>query len=252
MSKNNDLVQQAGIGLGSSSFLIEDTGAVNSKQTTATTEMLIEAPSAIREESLKLMQRLFLTQDPVPPKVVMFAAVDSGSGCSLLAAVTAQLLAENVSGAVCLVDGNFRTPPLPGIFPGDNHYGLADSLRQEGAIRSFARQTRRDNLWLLSSGSHGGDSLSLLNGDRLKQRIAELRSEFSFVLTDAPPLNAYGDALVIGRLVDGVVLVLEANATRREAARRISENLRAAKIPVLAAVLNKRTFPIPAMLYKWL
>jgi Mrp family chromosome partitioning ATPase len=84
----------------------------------------------------------------------------------------------------------------------------------------------------------------------MKGRMLELRAEFSFVLIDAPPLNAYGDALLLGRLVDGVVLVLEANATRREVALRIAENLRAAKIQVLAAVLNKRTFPIPLALYK--
>jgi Mrp family chromosome partitioning ATPase len=150
------------------------------------------------------------------------------------------------------VNANFRTPLLPGIVAGNNHYGLADALRQEGAIRGFAKQGGRDNLWLLSSGAQGSDSLGLFNGDRMKERMAELRREFSFVLIDAPPLNTYGDALVVGRLVDGVVLVLAANSTRREVALRISEKLRAAKIRLLAAVLNKRTFPIPSVLYKWL
>jgi len=42
---------------------------------------------------------------------------------------------------------------------------------------------------------------------------------------------------------------LEANSTRREAAVKVSENLRAAQIRVLGAVLNKRTFPIPESLY---
>jgi Mrp family chromosome partitioning ATPase len=211
---------------------------------------LTEASSAGREESLKLVQRLFLTREEAPPKAVMFAAIDSGNGCSRLCAITAQLLAESVSSPVCLVEGNFRTPSLPGIFGEENHHGLADSLRQDGAIRAFAKPAGRENLWLLSSGSHEGDSLNLLSCDRMKERVAELRSEFSFVLIDAPPLNTYADALVIGRLVDGVVLVLEANATRREVALRIAESLRAAKIQVLAAVLNKRTFPIPAAIYK--
>jgi len=252
MSKNHDLLQQAGIRLDTFVPLTEKTVAAEYlKQTPVTGEFLAEAPAAIREESLKLVQRLFLTPEQDPPKTVMLAAIDSGSGCSLLSAITAGLLAENVSGSVCLVDANFRTPPPPGIFE-SNHHGLADALRQEGAICGFAKQGRRNNLWLLSSGAPGGDSQGLLNGDRIKERVAELRREFSFVLIDAPPLNAFGDALVIGRLVDGVVLVLEANSTRREVALRIAEKLRAAKIRVLAGVLNKRTFPIPQVLYKWL
>jgi len=92
--------------------------------------------------------------------------------------------------------------------------------------------------------------LNLLNCDRMKERIAELRGEFDYLLIDAPPLNSYSDAMVFGRLADGVVLVLEANATRRETALRVADSLRVANIPLLGAVLNKRTFPIPAVLYK--
>jgi Mrp family chromosome partitioning ATPase len=251
MSDNYELIQRAGFALGCSASRTDSGAGATAKNKTPTiAEILAEAPPEIREESLKLVQRLFLTSGQTPPKAVMFAAIDSGNGCSCTCATTARLLAENVSGSVCLVEGNFRTPSLPGLFAGTNHYGLADSLRQQGAIRSFAKRTEGENLWLLSSGSHADDSLNLLSCDRMKERMLELRSEFSFVLIDAPPLNAYADALMLGRLVDGVVLVLEANATRREVALRIAERLRTAKIQVLAAVLNKRTFPIPAALYK--
>jgi Mrp family chromosome partitioning ATPase len=251
MSKNYEFMHQVGIGLGGSASITERAAGAAAKNNASTiAEILAEAPPAIREESLKLVQRLFLTSEQTPPKAVVFAAIDSGNGCTRLCAITAQLLAENVSGSVCLVEGNFRTPSLSNLFGVDNHHGLADSLRQEGAIRGFAKQAGRDNVWLLSSGSLGKDSVNLLNCDRMKERIAELRSAFDYVLIDAPPLNSYADAMAFGRLADGIVLVLEANATRREAAARVAESLQAARIPVLGAVLNKRTFPIPSALYK--
>jgi len=53
-------------------------------------------------------------------------------------------------------------------------------------------------------------------------------------------------------LADGLVVVLEANATRREAAVRITDTLRASNVRVLGAVLNKRTFPIPESVYSLL
>jgi protein-tyrosine kinase len=251
MSKNYEFMQQVGIGLGGSATRRERAvGAAAKNKTSTIAEILTGAPPAMREESLKLVQRFFLTPEQTPPKAVVFAAIDSGNGCTRLCAITAQLLAESVSGSVCLVEGNFRTPSLPDLFGVDNHHGLADSLRQEGAVRRFAKQVGRDNLWLLSSGSQARECLNLLNCDRMKERIAELRSAFDYVLIDAPPLNSYADAMVFGRLADGVVLVLEANATRREAALRVAESLQATRIPVLGAVLNKRTFPIPSALYK--
>jgi Mrp family chromosome partitioning ATPase len=70
------------------------------------------------------------------------------------------------------------------------------------------------------------------------------------VLIDSPPLKTYSDGIALAQVADGLVLVLEANSTRREAAAKVAENLRAAQIKILGAVLNKRTFPIPEALYK--
>ncbi len=202
-----------------------------------------------REESLRLVQRIFLLQTQAPPRAVVFAGIDHGNGCSEICVSVAQTLANNVRGSICLLEANLRSPALPGLFGTTNHYGLTDALLQEGPIRSFAKPLRGDNLWLLSSGSLAPDSAKLLNSDRLKTRFAELRKEFDYVLIDAPPLTRYADAVGFGQMTDGFVLILEANVTRREAALRVSENLRASGIHVFGAVLNKRTFPIPESLY---
>ncbi len=184
-----------------------------------------------------------------PPRAVAFAGVDHGNGCSRICVRVAETLARNIRGSVCLVEANLRSPALPEMFGTTNHHGLTDALLQEGPIRSFAKPVRGDRLWLLSCGSLAADSSNLLNSERLKARFAELRKEFDFVLIDAPPLTPYADAIALAQLTDGFVLVLEANSTRREAALKVAENLRASRIQVLGAVLNKRTFPIPELLY---
>jgi receptor protein-tyrosine kinase len=251
MSRNFELLQQAEISLGSAPTLVTDGIAVEGKNQELTRDIGMTAEQqVIREELLKLVQRLFLTPGQAAPRVIMFAAINSSDGCSRLCAVIARLLAESVSGSVCLLEGNFRTPTLPQVLGVDNHHGLADALRQEGAIRGFAKRIGPGDFWLVSSGSLVQDSLDLLNGARLKERVSELRSEFDYLLIDAPPLSTYADGMVLSRLVDGVVLVLEANGTRREAALRVTDSLRKSNIPVLGAVLNNRTFPIPAALYK--
>ncbi|MGH9594657.1 MAG: hypothetical protein ACRD5L_16320, partial [Bryobacteraceae bacterium] len=60
----------------------------------------------------------------------------------------------------------------------------------------------------------------------------------------------YADASLLARHADGLVLVVEAGATRREAARKIADDLRAAHMRVLGVVLNNRTYPIPERLYR--
>ncbi len=201
------------------------------------------------DDVLGLVQRIFLPQERDSPRVVAFAAVDHGNGCSRMCRFVAEALAKNATGAVCLLEANFRSPGLPSLFGTTNHYGFTDALQSEGPIRSFAKPAGPDNLWLISSGALAAASPNLLTAGRIKSRFAELRSEFAYVVIDTPPLALYGDAIVLGQLSDGMVLVLEAEHTRRETARAVVDGLRSSKIQILGAVLNKRTFPIPQKLY---
>lgn len=202
------------------------------------------------DEALRLVQQIFLLQTQDPPRVVVFAGVDHGSGCSQISASVAEILAKHSNKPVCLMEANFRSPTLPEMFSTTNHYGLTDALLRDEPITSFVKPLPQENLWLLSAGKLGEDSPELFSSTAFHERVLELRQQFEFVIIDAPPLTQYSDAVAVGQRSDGLVLILEAHSTRREAASAITDNLRSADIPILAAVLNKRTFPIPEQIYK--
>jgi protein-tyrosine kinase len=202
-----------------------------------------------REEILKLIQRTFLAGTLPSPRFVVFSAVEHGSGCSWLCAHAAKALAEQVDGTVCLVDANLRSPSLHRYFGSVSGPGLADAMSRPDPVRSFTQAVQGTNLFLMSGGSAPLNSLGAMSADRLKCRFVELCSEFNFVLVDAPPVHDSADMIMLGRIADGAVLVLEANSTRREAARRAKASLVDAGVRILGAVLNRRTFPIPKGLY---
>ena len=203
----------------------------------------------VQEEALRLVQQVFLLQNQEPPHVVIMAGVDHGSGCSLIAAAVSETLAQHASRPVCLVEANFRSPSLREFFGVTNRQGLTEALVQPGPISAFTEPVANENLWLLSSGAASAESANLLTSGALSERLTELRREFEFVIIDAPPLSRYSDALVLGQHADGLVLILEADSTRREAASVVATSLRSAAVKVLAAVLNKREFPIPSGIY---
>jgi capsular exopolysaccharide synthesis family protein len=250
MSRNFELMQQAGRVREFPPIQAEQPWVEEREVRQEAAHKALSFGQFAREESLRLVQRTFLLQSDDPPRAVVFASVDHGNGCSQLCAQTAETLAANTSGSICLVDANLRSPALPQLFNTTNHCGLTDALRQTGSIRTFVKPLGVRNISLLSCGSIGADAPSLLTSDALKNRFAELRKEFDYVLVDAPPLSRYADAVTLGQVTDGFVLVLEANATRREVAQMAADSLRAANIRILGAVLNKRTFPIPTSLYK--
>jgi Mrp family chromosome partitioning ATPase len=204
------------------------------------------------DEVMKLVRQVFILPGAAQaPEAVAFCGVYSGDGCSWVCAHAAEMLADHGEGSVCIVDANLRTPSLHDYFRFENGKGFADGVKDDGRpIREYARRASGRHLWLITAGTVGHEPNGSLNPARLRARIAELRDEFDHVLIDTPPIHSYGDAILLSQLTDGVVLVVGSNSTRREPARIAKESFDAAKIPILGAVLNKRTFPIPEALYR--
>src|ERR1700677_4664556 len=129
-----------------------------------------QAPS---ELILVLVQRVFLKRTPAP-RLVVFGAVDHGSGCSQIAVLVAKTLTGMAAGGVCLVEANFHSPALPRILGATNYRGLSDALREPGNITSFAKPVWKKGMWLLSSGPIAAHAANLLITERMTARSADL------------------------------------------------------------------------------
>jgi capsular exopolysaccharide synthesis family protein len=202
-----------------------------------------------REELVKLIQTVFLLPGKNSPKVVVFTGAESGAGCSSICLGAAEALAANVAEPVCLVDSNLRFPSLHLCLGVDNVKGLGEALADPQPIREFVQRLPGDDLWLLSGGLKSSPGMDAMNSSRLAALIRELRQEFGYILMDSPPVNVYSDAISLAQSADGVVLVVSANSTRKEAARKAKDSLEMAGACLLGAVMNNRTYPIPQVIY---
>jgi Mrp family chromosome partitioning ATPase len=248
MSKNFELLREEGRAQELFGLPTEETATAPAAIEPAATPALVMEGMA-HAEVTKLVNRLFLVSGAKAPRQVVFMGTEPGSGCSWICAHAAEILASQVTGSVCALDCDLHSPTLHREFQVENHYGLAEALVGNENIRQYAKQLSRPNLWLLSSGSWNGSSPSSLNLQRVHQRISELRAEFDYILLDTAPFSLSNQGFVLSSWSDGVALVLKANSSRREIARKALQELQAAKTPVLGAVLNQRTFPIPHKIY---
>lgn len=259
MSRNFELLQK----LGKEQEILSPTPADGNPQAAAAPRPAVEtaavAPAGTPAAELTpgsleqvnaLAQQLFIIPGADAPRTVVFTSTESGTGTSWVCAHLAEVLASRVAGSVCLVDANLRNPTLHQHFGVENQGGLTDALLRLDPIRAFARSVVFSNLFLISAGPGGESVQAMLTSDRMRLRLTELRSEFDFVLVDASAMSVANDAIALGSMSDGVVLVLKAHASRRQVARQAIEDLQGGKAKVLGAVLNQRTFPIPDALYK--
>lgn len=206
--------------------------------------------SLAREEVFKLIQRVFLMPGPSARQVVVFSGVNGDNGCTSVCARAAQTLASQVKGSVCVVDANLRSPSLHHYFGVGNLKGFAEALLHSHPIRDVAQQLAGSNLWCVPSGTASPDPHALLMPDRMRPWIGELRRQFDYVLIAGEPFSVHTDAISLSQFTDGVVLLVEADSTRRDTARKIKSSLETANIPLLGVVLNNRQFPIPESIYR--
>jgi hypothetical protein len=241
MSRNFELSQQMEQQEGVSSDLFVAAGAETKREEGASRNTNGHAPAEI----LRLVHTLFLSGGLSTPRQVLFCGVDAGEASGRLCVQAGEVLATELPLPVCVVDTKVRAPSLHRFF----HANGVSTSRGNGSGRFHARQMG-NNLWFLAPENLLSNGDSALGAEQLRSNLREVRKEFAYVLIDAEQVGQQTDAAALGQATDGVVLVLEANATRRVAALSAKEALEAAGVRLLGTVLNDRTFPIPENLYR--
>ena len=203
-----------------------------------------------------LVQQVFFS--PASPQTavrsLMFAAVDVPGSSALFCAAAAELLVSRTVARVCVVDANLGAASLHNVYAQPNDNGLLQALTAGKTIQNYARrvaQGHESSLWLLPAGAAGDDGNRVLEAQPDAVWVRDLIDAFDYVLIDAPAIAPEGIASrIMGAEVGGVVLVVEANQTRRRVARAAADQLRGSGARVVGTVLNNRTFPVPEMIYR--
>ncbi len=190
-------------------------------------------------EILSLVQRIFLATTDQPLRQVVFCGVDEPNGSSQLCAEVARCLAAHTEDSVCVLNVNRTVPAVAGKLAGNASPVPLDphSDLQLSALHGAGE------LWLATPCS---PTASL----QVRETLTALHERFEYVLIDVAGALVHGDAMAWGSAADGLVLVVEANITRREAARKAMQSLQAAGVRILGSVLRGRSLPIPEAIYR--
>jgi hypothetical protein len=239
MSSRPDLLEQALAG-----DIFEMDGV--EPRTSAARESIAWNPDRFGEEQIRsLVRQVFLPGWPKPARQVVFCAVDDGDVDGICLRVS-QVLAAQIPGSVALVETHLESSDVC------DEYGSPTPIFRPSGFRPLRDSARRvsSHLWRVPREMFMAENEAGLSVEWLPSRLRELRLEFDYTIVHGPPAALCSDAALLGYLSDGVVLVLEANATRRAAAQRAVQMLQATNSRLLGTVLSKRTFPIPEGIYR--
>jgi capsular exopolysaccharide synthesis family protein len=151
-----------------------------------------------------------------------------------------------------LVDAHLSNPLQHHIFDANLSPGLADILAGGKSQTGIIQPTSVDKLDLLCAGQATTSSATQSFESKVfTEMLNYWKNEYGFIIFDTPPLGEENHAVTLGKIVDGAILVVEAERVRWEVAQRAKERLTKSGT-IIGGVLNKRRFYVPNWLYKTL
>jgi len=195
-------------------------------------------PNSIQAESYRSIRTTLLVSSP-PGKIkaLLITSPLSREGKSVTVSNLGITLAQ-AGKRVVIIDADLRKPKQNRIFGLNSGWGLTHFVSSYVEAADLVRQTQFPNLFLINSGPIPANPIELLTSEKMDAFIAFLKRSFDYILLDAPPLLAVSDALAMGPLIDGVILVTRGGQTPLSALKQAKQKLDAHKLKCLGVILN--------------
>lgn len=177
------------------------------------------------------------------PSCVLITSPGEGEGKTTLAVSLSAAEAQLEDVRVLLINADLRTRTPHEIFrpkeEGSEVKGLMDFLNGQASIEEIIYPTAMSNLFMIPGGGHPCNPAELLQSKRMRTLLQHCREEGFHIIIDAPPILPVADALIVGSMVDGVLLVVGAKQTTSEACRLAVQRVRGAGGKIIGVVMQK-------------
>jgi non-specific protein-tyrosine kinase len=218
---------------------IEDGSKIDSQKDSL---IALEQPRhPISEKFRTLRTNLQFSNIDIGFRSILVTSAIPGEGKSTIAANLACVMAQ-AGRQVVLIDADLRRSTQFRNFLLRPSPGLAEALLAEKVSPElFLQAGPIPNLQILTSGQSVPNPAELLASERMKNLIDRIGEQADIIIIDSPPIVPVTDAQVLGRLVQGALLVASLQVTPRHLVAQAASSLAQVNIPLLGTVLNHQS-----------
>lgn len=224
-------------------------GLDNGREGRAAALVTLNEAGSVAAESFRLLRtNVGLLRGRLGADDIVITSPSSGEGKSITAANLAIALAQGGVSTV-LVDADMRAPVQHAQFGIQRTPGLSECLLADGLVDGTLRPTPLDALVVLPAGRRPPNPAELLDSPAIDRLLAALRDRFDAVVLDAPPILSATDSALLAPRTDGVILVVRAGKSEKDAIAAAIERVRQVGGNLLGMVVNdarsERSYPAP-------
>ena len=211
----------------------------------------VHPKSAVSEAFRSLRTSLMFSTPQGMPKTILVTSPGPGDGKTTNSINLATVMAQNGS-RVLIIDADLRKPRLHRDFGVPHAPGLTNRIA--GAQSTTSEQsaiipTTVENLFIMPSGNQAPNPAEMLSSERMRKIVSMASRAFDHVIIDSAPMLGLADALVLSRCVDGVIMVVGAGQTSKDAIKVSTRRLAQVQAPLLGVVMNQVDLASPDYAY---
>ena len=117
--------------------------------------------------------------------------------------------------------------------------GTSYYLANKIALSEVVYQSQVSNGYIIPNVDNVINPSMLLESERFKSMLAQMKNVFRYVIVDVPPLNLVSDGEKIASLCDGAILVVRGGETPKAMVQNSASQIERAGCPLLGVVLNR-------------
>lgn len=186
-------------------------------------------------KTLRTNVRFFLRGDSCRKLCVTSGAAGEGKSITL---VNLAISIAEAGDKVLLIDADLRRPALARLLVEKATPGLSGILAGMANWEDAIRKDMYPNLDVLFSGETPPNPSELLGSEKMEELITAMTEKYDYILVDTPPVNVVSDACVVANLLDGVLMLVRKDRSKRDEVKRAVDRLRLTGAKPLGFVLN--------------
>lgn len=198
----------------------------------------IDEPRSNYTEAMRTIRTaVLLTSGSEHARVILITSSIPAEGKTSMALNLAVLLGQ-AGKKVLLVDADLRRGTLRSRLNLARGSGLSNLLAGVTKEPNIVPLEGAENAWVLPAGATPPNPAELLGTKGFKNWLEHWRTEYDYILLDAPPLLPVADAHVLKSLADISLLIARTHLTERRQLKRSLEILNDKGSPSVGVILN--------------
>ena len=194
---------------------------------------------AAQEAYKTLRTNLEYTLSDSDCRVIGITSANRMEGKSFTAVNLARSIAETGKPTL-LIDADMRLPTVYKKISGIKKApGLSELLAGIITGGEAIQSTDQKRLNVMAAGAIPPNPAELLGSKRFETMIGMLKNSYKYIIVDLPPITIVSDALVVSPVVDGMVVVVRKDYTRKPMLDDCISQFQFQKVKLIGVVINE-------------